>query len=96
MHLGTLNLWYKAASYKPKFIVPQMYFMITRKTPWLLPPALHAAPACVRTAAVRGCAREERARGQKGRAIAAAAYRIIPRRGPSPRARAKTHLACSA
>ena len=28
MHLGTLNLWYKAASYKPKFIVPQMYFMI--------------------------------------------------------------------
>ena len=28
MHLGTLNLWYKAASYKPKFIVPQMHFMI--------------------------------------------------------------------
>ena len=26
MHLGTLNLWYKAASYKPKFIVPQMHF----------------------------------------------------------------------
>ena len=25
MHLGTLNLWYKAASYKPKFIVPNDY-----------------------------------------------------------------------
>ena len=50
MHLGTLNLWYKAASYKPKFIVPQMYFMITRKTPWLLPRRSTAASGGVRRA----------------------------------------------